>query len=396
MFENIVLRRSPEQSSPIDPGLLAEALLFYQNVHIILDYASLNSLIKNIGIESLFTIIENDWAKATYFMNSLGTHTHTHGVQVHEFGTFELIGSEKAGIKRGKQKRIDFIFERALGKSRETNKVAKKFSNLVPVTTLERQFKESGGITELANLDLQDSNFVKRSIDIILKELIPDIELPSNWHFEIIKLEKGFVVDTNLDFTQLNSQYHKRIPKEHNSISEAYLTNHILEARADLCFASNYMAEYTTNSISSNIMMMKFPQILSKRYSNANQIELFQTIHMDDGKALRETINSKRKSFDDFLNILDKANKFKEWLKEVHPDQNLLSEYYKAVTSQSWIDKLPPKILRFIVSTGIGLVADPVSAASASMADSFILDRFLKGWRPHHFIEGQMKEFTEQ
>ena len=396
MFENIVLRRAPEHSSPFDPGLLAEALLFYQNVHIILDHGSLTSLIRSIGIEPLFTIIENGWGKATYFQNSLGTRTDTRGIQVHDFVAFQLSGSKKEGRFRGKQQAIDFIFQRTLGKSSATRRAAKKFLRLVPITTLERQFKESGGIIEMARLDLQDSNYVKRSLEVSFKKLIPDVALPPNWRFSIIILDKGFVVDTNLGFQQLNSLYHKTTPKEHSSISEAFLLTYLLEARADLCFAANYMAEYATNEISSDIMMMKFPEILSKRYRNADQIRLFQDIHLGDGRALREAINSNPENFTEFLKVLDKANKFKEWLKIAQPDSKLLSNYYKAATTQSWIEKLPAKGLRFVVATGAGFLLGPAIGLGISAGDSFIIDRFVKGWRPHHFIEGPLKQFIEK
>ncbi len=40
MFEKIILRRS-DKGPGLTAGELAEALLFYQNVHIVLDFSSL-------------------------------------------------------------------------------------------------------------------------------------------------------------------------------------------------------------------------------------------------------------------------------------------------------------------------------------------------------------------
>jgi hypothetical protein len=53
--------------------------------------------------------------------------------------------------------------------------------------------------------------------------------------------------------------------------------------------------------------------------------------------------------------------------------------------------------------TGAGLAIDATfgphigSAGSVALsaADSFIFDKFLKGWRPNQFIEGPLKKFLQ-
>ena len=50
MFEKIVLKRSID-GPPISLGELAEALLFYQNVHLVLDHSTLSHLIESIRME---------------------------------------------------------------------------------------------------------------------------------------------------------------------------------------------------------------------------------------------------------------------------------------------------------------------------------------------------------
>ena len=130
---------------------------------------------------------------------------------------------------------------------------------------------------------------------------------------------------------------------------------------------------------------------------------MFQEHHLEDARSVREAINSGERSFEEFLDLLDHADRFKEWLKGRNPDADLIREYYKAATSETWIDKLPTKSFRFVLATLGGLGADmlfPTGGIGTAIgvgigaSDSLLLDRILKGWRPNHFIEGELKTFT--
>jgi hypothetical protein len=107
------------------------------------------------------------------------------------------------------------------------------------------------------------------------------------------------------------------------------------------------------------------------------------------------------KSFDDLLKLLDKAAKFKAWLKNQKPDENLCKNYLREVTASTWIEKLPAKSLRWTLFTGAGLAADSVGAGGigtaigvgVSAADAFLLDKIIKGWKPNHFVNEHLTNF---
>lgn len=159
--------------------------------------------------------------------------------------------------------------------------------------------------------------------------------------------------------TRINSQYHKLIPSPtHSSITPVYLLSLLYNARADAYFAADYMAEIVTTPVASGIINAKFHELLSRRKRSAGQIEMFQTQYLDDARAVREAINSGERTFEDFLKILQRAQKFKKWLGTRNPDAELLREYYKAAAADSWVDRLPSKSLRFVLTTLFGLGAD--------------------------------------
>lgn len=64
MFDHIVLNRSIDGPA-LSIGEIAEALLFYQNVHIILDHSTLINLISQIGHHNIIKLLSLPYVKAT-------------------------------------------------------------------------------------------------------------------------------------------------------------------------------------------------------------------------------------------------------------------------------------------------------------------------------------------
>ena len=100
---------------------------------------------------------------------------------------------------------------------------------------------------------------------------------------------------------------------------------------------------------------------------------------------------------------MQRADRFKTWLSDCNPDGTLLQEYYNTATSDSWIEKLPTKSLRFVFTTLGGAAADlflptgglgTAVGAGLGAVDSLLLDRLLKGWKPNQFVEGELSEFV--
>jgi hypothetical protein len=162
------------------------------------------------------------------------------------------------------------------------------------------------------------------------------------------------------------------------------------------------MSEIITNPIQSSIVRLKFAQMLARRDQSVKEIDLFQEINLSNARSISEAINSGERTFSEFLQFLKGADRFKHWLKTVNPDANLLTEYLKASTSETWINRLAPKSVRFVVATGLGLASEALfpSGIGATVGvgvgaiDSLLLDRVLKGWRPSHFVEGPLTRFT--
>jgi hypothetical protein len=125
------------------------------------------------------------------------------------------------------------------------------------------------------------------------------------------------------------------------------------------------------------------------------------TVMLGDLPSIREVINSKERTFAELLNLVKDGTKFRDWLRKQNSDANLLQEYQRAATADTWADKLPTKGVRFVIATGLGLLGEAIAPTGLSTAagigidagDTFFLDKILKGWRPNQFVETRFRSF---
>src|SRR5688500_14374346 len=66
MFERIVVRQATNAKGGFDLGILAEMILFYGQVHLLLDRGKLTGLCKEIGLATIFRLLRSGHVRATY------------------------------------------------------------------------------------------------------------------------------------------------------------------------------------------------------------------------------------------------------------------------------------------------------------------------------------------
>ena len=150
-----------------------------------------------------------------------------------------------------------------------------------------------------------------------------------------------------------------------------------------------------------NILRDKL-EAIDRRTKSEARLSEFRDLVVDEIQDVRAAINVGARSFVELRELLHNAKRFRSWLANKSPDAELAKEYFREVTKESWVDKLPNKGVRFVVMAGLGQVIDVLSHGSLvgtaigtalGAADSFILDKMLKGWRPNQFIDDDLKKF---
>lgn len=402
MLENVTVRSFPGTSTGISSGSLAELLLFYGSVHLILDFGRLGNLLRIIGPENLDFLIANKFLKVTYSLSQSGVRTERSGpFEVHDFVEFQLGGTKPKTPTATNQ--IKLIYDRVLPDHPRRGYFANKLIDASEKLPGLGDASKGSNASALARASILDDQFLNRATRVLLQTLLPNLSLPGALSAKAFQVHGGYAFDSNLNFEAINREYHKIVPPSHSSITPAYLLDFIWQSSLDLNLSARYGTDLLTGEISSKLIELKFGNILNKVTADEQSVRLFSDFAFH-GRTIKETINSGERTFDEFRDVLVKSRNFREWLRGINPDADILREYHNASVKGTWVEKLPTKSARFAVFTGAGIAVDvafPTGLGTAmgmalGAADTFLLDRLIGGWKPNHFVEDVLEDFVQR
>ncbi|RRN54611.1 hypothetical protein EIM48_13755 [Pseudoxanthomonas sp. SGNA-20] len=385
MFDRIVLRRSDRNSS-VSFGEIAEALIFYKNVHLVLDPTSAMQLVRQIGADNFFRLLTLKKVSATYIEEYMGVKA----VQLGYVDQYEIVAASIFAKGAGKPTRVERaaerIFQMAGFDKKASIKHAEKFFGTAKLRSLSSDDFIKGGVIKAAYDDLRDGEFVTAAIRRVVAQIAPNYPNPEQISFEVIQFRDHFQVSTNLELPIFRSAALVQSP----SISSLIVS--LAQARADLAMAGYYGCDFRTSLASSEVVRLRSSDLLRRSGMNADELSLFREVVLDGFPHLGRLLDEGDKTPEDFFSLLEASDKFGCWISGVAPDEKLVAEYLRSTASRVWIDSSPGRLLRFVFSFGAGM-ANPAVGAVVSLADSFLLERLLGGWRPSHFIDGKLKPF---
>ena len=395
MFQriNIQQQREGDADHPIDIGFLVEAMLFYGRVDVVVSRAGLGQLVRTFGPELLLEFLMRDHMAVQFERNFTAVVTENSGTPL------ETHMLSIAQIER--QDLLDVILPvvtKVVGRAGRSRRLSRSLASRISQIRIDDDLRFR--VTE----DLRSPGYLNEAVRAILETYVPG-GLPSNATFEIIPLgAEKFRVGTNLDFAALNRIYHQRIPATHSSLSTPHILGHIMLARKMLENSADAGAELAVSPVYSRLTSLKLESAILSRQQSAENLSAFQDLVFEDGRSIADAINSGARRLEEVLPVLERAEGFRDWLRTRQPDADLVKEYFRAVTAESWIDKLPNKFMRWSVFTGAGITLDVLGAAgigtavgvALGAADTFFLDRILKGWKPNRFVNASLKELVEK
>ncbi len=393
MFESIVLRNSQEAGN-VTLGAMAEALLFYQNTRVIIGHGMLVSLARGGLLSDIIGLVREGRLQAVHCEETLGTITNSYGVlQAHDFASFKLVGHENdRGANR--LERVEISLRTQGIEPRTAKNLATAFVEAIPQKSFTKDDYLKGGIPAAARADARDINTLKGLLRVGLAAVPGGYDAGDDLRADFVFSDLGYFLFANIDFAGINMRRAAMTPAL-EPLTPAALLNLVLESRADMHLAAYYGGDFTTTAPNSALVRWRQAHLLDRTNLNREEKENFSEIILPDYPSVREVIDSGERSFTEFLKLLDKAQKFKVWLAKANPDQKLVGQYIEALKADTWTEKTPIKTLRYVVSLGAGLV-DPTLGVIAGVADAFVLDRYLKGWRPNHFVDSRLKPFVAQ
>lgn len=393
MFERVVLRRSLDGPA-ITVGEIAEALLFYQSVHVVLDYSSLVGLVKNIGMRNILKLLSLPDVKATYIEEITGTHTEqTHTGPEYTLVSIMFAGNQNVGLLKSRKKRLEYMLQRHGYKKSEAKRLAVRFRQHVTYKKMGDDYYIKGGLIAAARIDLLDYEYISDASKVVVERLLGGQPLPSDFFFRINSSGEKFRVATNLDF-DLVSKIQQSKDQNAGQYTPAHVASELLNASIGLIFAGHYGGDFYTSETESKIIQLRQRYLLHRFQLDRSEISHFHEVALKGCPSIAEVINQGHRSFEEFLELLSSARKFKKWLKGKSPDESLIAAYLDDVTAIGWLSSIPGKVLRYVVAAGAGTIS-PASGLALSAGDNFFLERLFSGWKPNQYIAGKVKPFID-
>lgn len=388
MFDAITYKNAIGPGPLIDIGALAEGLLFYGRVAIVGNSGTVKDLLARIPPFIFLSMLRDGRLEFHYLADQIGVSTNQDADGRSRHGLVAFSSPDHTIEKIGPS-----AFMRAAGSTSQAKMGARKF------TTLLRPLDHSGFDQESVLHAFSDRQAIDASVSSLISEVVPSFALPADLRFRIEREKDGFHVDTNINFTELNQIYHQVVPVSHSTLTEAYILSLLQGAYEATYFAALLNTEIAVHPIERAVQARAVDAVVSRRMHSQSQIESFSELTLADGHAIREAVNTGAVSFTDVLKLLDSADKFRHWLHQQPPDTNLVRAYYQETVKDTWAEKLPAKSTRWSIFTGIGLGIDALGAGglgtaasiTVSAVDAFLVDKLTKGWKPHQFVERDLK-----
>jgi hypothetical protein len=398
MFDAALIRRIDDESGKIDLGRLADTLLFFRKTQLTLNAGSLGQLVTAIGPETVLELIDCGTLGITIFHQYTAVQRSIeNNLPLYSFVLFQFSGHKDKLIKSPK-KAAHVHFEECMRREGISRRDQNRLLDRIPLTSLNRRVDIREDVYNACEAAITKSpqicDYAAR-IQIEDKFGIAD----NRTYFRPIKLDRGFVFDTNIDFSRLNQNQTDRTKW---TLTEENILAYLFETQLDLALAASYQSGLVTVDGHARLIEARTDHLVRNAMRSSREVESFQEFLLPNLKSVREAINSGERSFADFLKVLGQAEKFKAWISNANPDQNLISEYTQAVTKSDFFDRVPSKAARFSLFAGGGALLDAFGAGGVGTAvglglsaiDMFILDKLLRGWKPSHFVEGQLKSFV--
>lgn len=275
------------------------------------------------------------------------------------------------------------------GKSGKGRRLANSIRDRIKTTSHDHLILES------ARSLIRNDSFLLPAAKQILKSRVPGIGNLDGIIFNAEQVDKGLVINTNINFLLVNQQYHRFVAPEHSSITNAMILAEILELEKELYFSAKNLSEIASSDLSVKLASLKFSYIFDESNKINNEKNVFSDFIFNDVKSIKEAVNIGSITPKEVVTIIEKATPFKKWLAGIDRNDDLIRKYYDEATKESKLEKLPNKSIRFGIFTGLGAATDiaisgglgTITGAAIGAFDTFLLDKMIKGWKPNHFIE---------
>jgi hypothetical protein len=391
MLGNCLLRNPVMQDDTLDKGAICEVLLFFGRAHLVLDTATLGSIVKANFLDDLIIMLKAGYLTGNYSPQAPVLYTDKRGaLQEHFFTVAKFSGEQGKPNMRNPE-----LLESQLARSFDDKSVAKKYYRELAKLISFKDLQDHD-VSRLAKNDISDPFFAKEVIRAALIGFgVPETEINLS-KFDIFPLaENKFAISANIDLDPVR----KFIPDVYR---DGFGLNNLVvslgDARWDIGLAANQNAAFVGNERYRAIINMIMQRSLGVKFGPGSvPRDIYDFISVDTA-SVREVINKGERTPQEFIKLMEKAEVFRKWLRKQNPNSDLVTEMLREKARVDWLDSLPVKAIRFGLFTGGGFLADlhaPGASIAGAAIDNFLIDKLGKNWRPHYFVENHLRSFLD-
>lgn len=395
MFDSIILRTS-EKDGTLSVGRVAEALLYYQKTHLLLSRHTLLGLIDQLGVPTLIELLSRPEVTAEFYDGHTLVLTDDQGTYKERYflGYGKIVSDQDQIEYASAAEKLEDDLGDKLRSPTEIKKILNFISDKVPFKELTSEpFIQNG--TPVPNTLFKSPTHLKALIRESVKHLVGGYLLDENYKFDILPTDDNrHIVFADIDWKRINASRQSINPSldEVNLIS--VLTS-IHSAHTELILASHYSGDFITTENASNLIRITHAELLKKAQHSSDQISSFKEHVLKGLPDITTLINNRQKSLNDFFKVVDKSNKFKEWLSKSTLDDKIVGEYIQAIRGIDKFESVENKIMRYLIGLWLG-VSNPPAGMAVGFFEAFMLEKYAKKWRPNHFIDNSLVPFLSR
>lgn len=348
------LNRYIEKKAVITKSFCEDIILHDQVLVPTQDYLTACGLILVIGEKGFIDLLERDKLK---FIRTRGGFGFVSGKGPAELGVYNF------GKQHPINSPIEESAEAALTVIGDRIRDKKKLRNVI----VENSFSAEWGTI----------------LKAVKRESTQDLKFTNLWKSEYESNSPDFILLRPMKKTQIRVIGPGHDPKR--NIGDALLA--LALYNSDLYLAE----EYECQSISPFYPVGDLLEIKQSRLSRntGHSHKLWSLLEVNGVPDLSQIDLAQGSNLKDILNAATNrdAEDFRDWFHANRKlsEKEILREYLGVVQRVPWIQKLPAKALRFVITSGFGLV--PLLGQAISFFDSFIVDRLFRGKSPKFFID---------
>lgn len=396
MLEAASIRRPGLIQGRMDVGRILEAMLYYNRVHLHLDGQLFTGLWIVLGHDGIRDLLSHSSITSTVTAEFTAVHNQTIGFLTTHLPTFMTMrGDAKKFLKSSDH---TSIFQQMLSRNCDdaTRKNISSVLRLPEKSSYERLLGGIDASNDIFYSILSDSESMRMFIRKFAQRASLEVDNTKldQIRFEGTKVDDGLILTSNYKPSDV---YTNASPNDLNLNRWDNVLPLVHEYAIDLIIAGRYSLDVACSEEIGEIADQRMDIALRRGLSSAENISAFEQATIGSSRSFSEAFNAGELTLKDALKTIDRTQKFREWTSKLPPSADLLESYAKEIGRDETLDKLPAKSLRFALFTGAGIGLDTmlsgggvIAAATTtalSACDTFLVDRFLKGWRPSSFVK---------